>query len=694
MFAPMTPPPRPPHPSRIALASALVVLSLAACTTVKVRVPPVSVQVPQRFHYGADFGQAASASPPASASAASTPALPAPQADGQSLQQWWLDFHDPVLTAYIERGLKANTDVRIALDRIREARAYWAQARSAIYPNVDAGALVAREKYDQGDTPSPGTVLLPTPDVPMAREYAAGFLASWEVDIFGSRRNKAASVEALVGGAAEQVHGAQLMVAGDIATNYLEARGIEQRMAVLTKGIAVTRRLVDYASARYRAGQARRADVLRAQAEAAYTESQWAPLRMMLHQRLHRLATLMGEPAEQLQELPPQPAGAGVPATLPSVLPSEVLNNRPDVRGAEQVLRSRACELGEAKAQLFPKFYLGFVAEDGHVHTHGQPNAGGILQVLGLGVRLPLFNAGRLRAQIDVQDARLDAAAADYEHAILQALEDVEDAYVARLALDARQQKLELAVKYATESAQQTEMLYKAGQELLQPALEAYGKAFQREDELVQSQTLRATTTVLLYKAIGAGWSDESTRDSLAALDAKGKAQAKVEAAPPAPRKAPGTQSIHDAPSAGVAKPAAPIVRTAGTAAGTAAGTTAGPATVNAVVKAAASAAASPAVSAAPTRVPSSARVGPPQLLSRPLAVPASAFPPAARSAPAQRAPLMRPAPVTAPIDSMAQADGGAPVRSREPVRTEFDPPQVDFGAVMGPAPTRLVSRD
>ena len=100
---------------------------------------------------------------------------------------------------------------------------------------------MAREKYDPGDTPSPGTVLLPTPDVPMAREYAAGFLVSWEVDIFGSRRNKAASVEALVGGAAEQVHGAQLMVAGDIATNYLEARGIEQRMAVLTKGIAVTR---------------------------------------------------------------------------------------------------------------------------------------------------------------------------------------------------------------------------------------------------------------------------------------------------------------------------------------------------------------------------------------------------------------------------------------------------------------------
>lgn len=513
----MTPAPSPRRARLTPLAAALV-LALGACTTVRVEVPVANVKVPAQFHYRAGYGGAPVA--PAVPASGAAPAA-APQAAGESLQRWWLSFNDPALTALIERGLQANTDIRVALDRVREARAYQTQAESAMYPTVEAGGAVAREKFNLRNPNGPTSLGWPPVSVPMVREYGVGLVAAWEVDIFGSRRSKADSVTELVNGAHEEVHGAQLLVAGDIAINYFEARGVEQRMEVLKRGIEVTKRLVTYATARYNAGQARRADVLRAQAEAEYTESQWAPLRMLLQHRLHRLATLTGQTAGELRELPPLAPGAGIPATLPSVLPSEVLENRPDVRGAAYVLRSRAAELGEAKADLFPKFYLGFLGDDGHVHSSGLPNGGGILQAIGLGVRLPIFNAGRLRGKIAVQDARLDSAAADYERAILQALEDVESAYVARLALDTRTTRLDRAVSYALESAGETEKLYQAGQELLQPALESLGKALQREDELVQSRTARATTTVQLYKAIGAGWSTPSTQSALAAMDVK-----------------------------------------------------------------------------------------------------------------------------------------------------------------------------
>ncbi|CAH0350934.1 efflux transporter outer membrane subunit [Aquabacterium sp. CECT 9606] len=502
--------------------------ALCACSnTVEVTVPTARVRVPGHFMKRPGVDKMPAAPRP------EEPPSP-PQAAGTDLQRWWLDLNDPVLNALIERGLQENTDIRIALDRVREARAYQTQAESAHYPTVEAfgGLAYSKATVRLPDWPQP--LNWPSVSLPTAKQSAAGLAVAWEVDLFGSRHSFADSVHHLVHGAQEQVHGAQLLVAGEIATQYLEARGVEQRIEVLKRGIVVARRLVSYATGRFNAGQTKRTDVLRAEAEAEYTESQMAGLRLLLQQRLLRLATLTGQAAEDLQALPPQPAGGGIPASLPTMLPSEVLENRPDVRGAAHVVRARAAELGSAKADLLPKFYLGFLAGEGHISLSNLPTTRASLQAWGLGVQLPLFTAGRLHAKIAVQDARLDSAVADYERAIRQALEDVENAYQARLALDARNTQLERAVNLQQEASRDGEKLYRAGQELLQPVLESQAKALQREDELVQSRTVSTTTTVLLYKALGAGWSEASARASMAALEAsaEGPAAQPPQAAP------------------------------------------------------------------------------------------------------------------------------------------------------------------
>lgn len=650
-----------------AAVTAALLAGLSACTTVKVEVPAAQVNVPEQFTYRADFGGAAV---PAAAASSATPAV-APQANGEGLQRWWLGFNDPVLTGLIERGLQANTDIRVALDRIREARAYMTQAESAMYPTVEAGAAVVKQKYNDhsnannangsGDITVPPDYGWPPSTVPNSRGYGVGFGAAWEIDIFRSRANKANSVNELVSGAHEQAHGAQLLVSSDIAINYLEARGVEQRMEVLKRGIVVTRRLVDYATARFNAGQAKRADVLRAQAEAEYTESQWSMLRMLLQHRLHRLATLTGQTTDQLRTLPPLPEGAGVPANLPAVLPSEVLENRPDVRGAAFVLRSRAAELGEARSDMFPKFYLTFLGEDGHMRAPDLPMTGGIFQMIGLGMRLPIFNAGRLRAKIAVQDARLDAAAAEYERSILQALEDVESVYVARLALDTRTTRLNRAVSLADESAQQSEKLYKAGQELLQPVLESYGKALQREDELVQARTARATTTVTLYKAIGAGWSADGTSAALATLVASSQAQEQPQGQPQqAPQQPP--QPAQAAVAQPAPAPASPTPTPTAVTAPTVAPT---PAARPQPAAPQPSPTSSPTPTPAPAPAVSATPAPAPVPAPRQVVVTATATGPAIVSGPRRTIPLT-----------------GAPAAL--PQRTEFDPPEV----LVSPAPS------
>jgi NodT family efflux transporter outer membrane factor (OMF) lipoprotein len=460
---------------------------LSACVTAPDSpVPKQTVVVPERFD----------AVPAAASAPVVTPMPPL------VLERWWESVQDPVLTQLIQRGLSSNSDVRVAQDKLRETRAYQTVAQSAMYPSIEAIGGAGRE---HNNTRGPGIV----PDIPWPLMGGAtgGLVAAWELDVLGGRRSDAQAVEEGAQAAQEQVYGTQLMVSGDIASNYFEARGIEQRLALLYRGIHVAQRTFNYAEGRFKAGQTSHAEVDRAQSQVDYASSQVEPLKALLEVRLHRLAVLTGQLPQALKSLPPLPATSRLPSRLPQVLPSEVLERRPDVRGAAHMLRSQAAQLGSSRADLLPKFYLAFAAGGQVVKSDLLPDAEGDIQAIGLGVRLPIFNAGRLRAKIVMNEAKLDASAAQYERSILQALEDVENAYGGRQALDQREVKLADAVRMTQHSAEHLETAYLSGQGLLLAVLEAQATALQREDELVQTRTLKATTTVLLYKALGGGWS-------------------------------------------------------------------------------------------------------------------------------------------------------------------------------------------
>lgn len=481
--------------SRACSLAAVCALSLMACTTITVDMPP-GIQPP------ATFGQV---SMPAGG-----PASP------QEIALWWRGIADPTLIQLIDQGLAANADIRLAIARVKEARTVVSMAESALYPTLGAFGVAGRTKTNDFNPPLPSGVNLPAPlselGVPISSFNGSGFAAAWEVDIFGARRSDAEAARQAALAHEEKLHGAQMMVAGDIASNYIEARSIERRLGVLARSLSSAQRLQRYAQGRFEAGQATRFDVDRAQAQHESLQALQAPLTSLLSARLRRLAVLTGQAPQALSSLPAPtataPADASViPDRLPGVLPSDVLERRPDVRGSANQVRALAARLGSAKAEVLPRFYLGFLSNSAHLSIGDLPSTSGTFTSWGAGVTLPIFEGGRIAANIKASDARLEAAGVQYEQTILTALEDVENAYSARRALDQRASQLSTAWRTARQGAGHAEQLFHEGNGLLQPVLEAQLNALRLEDDLVQAQTARALTTVLLYKAIGGGWS-------------------------------------------------------------------------------------------------------------------------------------------------------------------------------------------
>lgn len=501
----------------VRLAALSGVALISACTTVRVEMPPNQMKVPDHFD-----------------------AVEAPATRGSDLARWWQAFNDPVLTAFIEEGLQHNADVKIALARIQEARAFHGMAESAFFPTLEGGAGASRARQTSHlpvnlqpelslPLPVPVTIGLPPVSqdlrMPLGNTTAGSLMATWELDLFGARHADADMVQQLVYGAHEQEHGAQLLVAADIASRYFEARGGERRLAVLMQAVQVAERGHLYAQGRFKAGHADASEVDRAEMQWRTAQAQVEPLKALIASHVRRIAVLMGRSPQALSALPSQAAGplsATVLPPLPAVLPGEVLARRPDVRGMARKVLSQVAKVGSAKAELFPKFYLGMGASVGRLHPDHEAGQNFGTQMLGVGMRLPIFEAGRIRQHIAAQEAQLQGLALQYEQTVQGALEDVENVYTAHRAFTDKAQRLTQAAQLAGQIAQRKMALFQSGQELLQVALEAQAMALQKEDEAIQAHVSVDTYTVLLYKALGGGWSEPDPVTHLAGTQAFG----------------------------------------------------------------------------------------------------------------------------------------------------------------------------
>ncbi len=291
----------------------------------------------------------------------------------------------------------------------------------------------------------------------------------------------------------------------------MEFRGVQRQVAITNENIKSQQETLELIKLRYKAGLNSYLDVARADALVATTRSQIPSLERSLKQASHRLSVLTGqEPGALWSELSKELPVPVASQKIITGLPSELLLRRPDLRRAERELASASARIGVAKADLFPRFSLtgSFGLQSAEAKDLGA--ASSQFWSFGPAVRLPLFTAGRTRANIRVQDARYDHALVRYEQSILVALEDVENSLVAYSREEARRMSLAEASKSNREAVAMAMELYSKGLIDFLNVLEAERQLFASESELVRSEAAVSSNLVALYKALGGGWESET----------------------------------------------------------------------------------------------------------------------------------------------------------------------------------------
>lgn len=415
---------------------------------------------------------------------------------------WWQSWHDPVLSALVEQGLQQSPDVQIAVSRLNEARATSRMARADLGPQagLSGSAGIVRGNVDNPLNDNTRASLL------------GGASASWEPDIFGGKRSDADAAAYAALGVQEQLYGAQMLVAGDIADHYFSARAAQKRLQTASRNIAVMQRMAQYVQGRFQAGQATRYEVNEVQSRLAAVRAQQSTIQSEYDAAARAIAVLTGQTPQSFR-LPESRVNvlAQQPAAPEGQTPQGMLERRPDIRAHAAQVNAYAAKLASAKADLLPRFTINFLGQGGRIEVDGDSALKGWGSLLSVGIQMPIFTNGRIQANIAAADARLQTALLQYDQTVLRALGEVDNAYQAQAALERQNRLLADAQQQAARQAADAQKLFRHGNKTLDEALRAQLGEQEMADSLTRSQLARAQMTVNLYKALGGGWNEMQT---------------------------------------------------------------------------------------------------------------------------------------------------------------------------------------
>jgi NodT family efflux transporter outer membrane factor (OMF) lipoprotein len=415
---------------------------------------------------------------------------------------WWKSFHDPELDSLVVRAAESNLNLRAAVARVREARAAARMVSAGYGPTINADGSYARERYSaNGFPPFP-------PGVPLDADiYQAGFDAAWELDVFGGTRRASEAARAELAATEFGRRNLWITIAAEVARNYVAARAFQRRLVVAEANIKAQEEILALTRDRFAKGLTGGLDVEQADALLAGTRSQTPVFETGFRDSVYQLALLLGQPpGALLEELT---NAAPIPAASPAVpvgLPSDLLRRRPDVQQAERELAAATARVGAAASDLYPKFSLTGDVGLQSISAGDWFSAGSRFWTAGPAVQWRIFDAGRIRSNIRVQNARVDQALAAYEQALLSAFTDVETALTAYAREQTRRQSLDHAAQANANAVVLVRDLYQHGLSDFLPVLESQRSLFQSQDAQIESARAVASDLIALYKALGGGW--------------------------------------------------------------------------------------------------------------------------------------------------------------------------------------------
>jgi len=441
------------------------------------------------------------------------PQVPLPAAfavpDGPSAPplQWWTALGDPTLTRLIRQAYAASPDLRLAEARLRQARAQQGVQDAQGGPTLAMDARVSRDRISaNGEQFADLPVRNPRVDF---TNYQAGFDASWELDFFGHQRRLSEAAQARTDASGERLMDARLVLAAEVARTYIELRTWQQRLVLAQASGGQLEQLVQLARIAHQAGDSSRQDLQQVELNQASYLATVPELEVGLRQSLTSLATLTAQALEQVQaQVGPAAPLMAVPPAPAAGLPSDLLNRRPDLRGAERDLKAANADVGVALAERYPRFSLVGNAGWNSIQSGTLLQNASRTWSLGPQLALPLFNQGRLKSQVRADQAAYDAALATYHKAVLTALADVDVAFT-RLAQDERsRQRLLDAEARQRQILELAQRQFQAGDIARTAVLQAQRNLLGQQDQTLQAQSQSLVALVSVYKALGGGWTE------------------------------------------------------------------------------------------------------------------------------------------------------------------------------------------
>ncbi|MBE7419098.1 MAG: efflux transporter outer membrane subunit [Ideonella sp.] len=411
-------------------------------------------------------------------------------ADERPRGRWWQPFGDAQLDALLQQVEVSNQNVAAAVARHAAAQALLAGQRARLWPGVQAGGSATRS--GGGGVASRGTVL------------RASVNASWEADLWGRLGAGVAQAQADAQASAADLAGAKLSAQAALASAYFNLREADAELGLLRDTVAGFERSLQITRNRYAAGQAARTDVLQAETQLANTRAAVAALATQRQQSEHAIAVLLGRAPADFT-LAPTAWTTTVPE-VPPLLPSELLQRRPDIASAERAVAAANAGIGIARAAYFPSLSLSASAGSSATRVSDLFSAPSTLWSLGLSLAQVLFDGGALNAALHSAEASRDVAVASYRQTVLSALQSVEDLLAARRGLAEQLALSQQASAAADQTEQQVLNRYRAGQVGYSDVVAAQASALAARRSVVQLQASLQTNAIALIQALGGGW--------------------------------------------------------------------------------------------------------------------------------------------------------------------------------------------
>jgi len=434
---------------------------------------------------------------------------------------WWEVFDDPKLTALIDQALSSNLDLRIATLRLEQVRFVREQVRSPLYPQVGYGGGVSRGRNEflGGLSPDGGNT---------ESKAMVDLNVFWEIDLWGrvQRADEAALAEILA--VEEARRGITLSLVSEVAAAYFQLVGFDDQIAIARRSAKSSAESEQLFHDRAEGGISSDLPVLRAKALRATASASIPDFERRIAQLENAICLLLGEAPHAIER---STAPRVRPPEVPVGIPSELLERRPDIRAVEAELRAASARIGVAEADFFPRLgltaALGKVTPELDAFTSGATNAWSVAA----GLSGPIFQGGRLTAQLNQAKAAFEESATRYERSVLISLGEVADTLVDRSTLIEIEDWFGLEVTALSSAVELSRERYDAGRASYFEILDSQQQLFPAEAALSTSRTEQFLAYVRLYRALGGGWNLGDEWHSTA--ERRGPA-ATLESSPPA----------------------------------------------------------------------------------------------------------------------------------------------------------------